>query len=50
MSADSVLTEDDRQLLDHIDGQIDDADDATEFEEVARYSVSTSERRFNIGV
>ncbi|AZH25269.1 hypothetical protein [Haloplanus aerogenes] len=36
MSADNVLTEDDRQLLDHIDGQIDDADDATEFEEIAR--------------
>ena len=36
MSADGVFTEDDRQLLDHIDGQIDDADEAAEFEEIAR--------------
>jgi len=36
MSADDVLTDEDRKLLNHIDGQIDEADDATEFEEIAK--------------
>lgn len=36
MSADDVLTDEDRQLLNHIDGQIDDADNAAEFEEIAK--------------